>query len=282
MMKQRTIMQKSLVLLTLLFISYYSNAQFYYNDVFNLKVSNKIYSNLIKNNIREISAVSTERDGTPTKGFAYLKSIKDNGNTVTTHTELETGGVTDDVDTYMNGLLTKSEDSADNVLTTVEYTYDADGKLLTVQTQTDDTAMSTHSTELHKWFYTGNEPDSMIRIKDKTDSTVVRLKKDDHNNVAEELWIKKRRVIEHYFYYYNSNNQLTDIVRFNNKAQQMLPDFLFEYDANGMLSQLTQIPQGSSDYVIWQYIYDERGLKTKDVLFDKRQQLLGTVTYTYR
>jgi len=282
MMKQRTIMQKSLVLLTLLFISYYSNAQFYYNDVFNLKVSNKIYSNLIKNNIREISAVSTERDGTPTKGFAYLKSIKDNGNTATTHTELETGGVTDDVDTYVNGLLTRSEDSADNVLTTVEYTYDADGKLLTVQTQTDDTAMSTHSTELHKWFYTGNEPDSMIRIKDKTDSTVVRLKKDDHNNVAEELWIKKRRVIEHYFYYYNSNNQLTDIVRFNNKAQQMLPDFLFEYDANAMLSQLTQIPQGSSDYVIWQYIYDERGLKTKDVLFDKRQQLLGTVTYTYR
>jgi len=281
-MKQRTIMQKSLVLLTLLFISYYSNAQFYYNDVFNLKVSNKIYSNLIKNNIREISAVSTERDGTPTKGFAYLKSIKDNGNRATTHTELETGGVTDDVDTYVNGLLTRSEDSADNVLTTVEYTYDADGKLLTVQTQTDDTAMSTHSTELHKWFYTGNEPDSMIRIKDKTDSTVVRLKKDDHNNVAEELWIKKRRVIEHYFYYYNSNNQLTDIVRFNNKAQQMLPDFLFEYDANAMLSQLTQIPQGSSDYVIWQYIYDERGLKTKDVLFDKRQQLLGTVTYTYR
>jgi len=122
----------------------------------------------------------------------------------------------------------------------------------------------------------------MIRIKDKTDSTVVRLKKDDHNNVAEELWIKKRRVIEHYFYYYNSNNQLTDIVRFNNKAQQMLPDFLFEYDANAMLSQLTQIPQGSSDYVIWQYIYDERGLKTKDVLFDKHQQLLGTVTYTYQ
>ena len=281
-MKQRTIMQKSLVLLTLLFISYYSNAQFYYNDVFNLKVSNKIYSNLIKNNIREISAVSTERDGTPTKGFAYLKSIKDNGNTATTHTELETGGVTDDVDTYVNGLLTRSEDSADNVLTTVEYTYDADGKLLTVQTQTDDTAMSTHSTELHKWFYTGNEPDSMIRIKDKRDSTVIRIKKDANNNVAEELWIKKRRVIEHYFYYYNSNNQLTDIVRFNNKAQQMLPDFLFEYDANAMLSQLTQIPQGSSDYVIWQYIYDERGLKTKDVLFDKRQQLLGTVTYTYR
>jgi hypothetical protein len=45
---------------------------------------------------------------------------------------------------------------------------------------------------------------------------------------------------------------------------------------------MTQVPQGSSDYVIWQYVYDERGLKIKDVLFDKRQELLGTVTYTYQ
>jgi hypothetical protein len=62
----------------------------------------------------------------------------------------------------------------------------------------------------------------------------------------------------------------------------MLPDFLFEYNTNGILSQLTQVPEGSSDYVIWQYVYGERGLKTKDVLFNKHQELMGTVTYTYR
>ena len=62
----------------------------------------------------------------------------------------------------------------------------------------------------------------------------------------------------------------------------MLPDFLFEYNDEGVVSQLTQIPQGSSDYIIWQYVYDGRGLKEKDVLFDKRKELLGTITYTYR
>jgi len=62
----------------------------------------------------------------------------------------------------------------------------------------------------------------------------------------------------------------------------MLPDFLFAYNNNGTLSQLTQVPQGSSDYITWQYVYDERGLKIKDALFDKHQQLLGTVTYTYQ
>ena len=122
----------------------------------------------------------------------------------------------------------------------------------------------------------------MIRIKDNADSTIVHFKKDEHQNITEELWLKKGRMIEHYYYYYNDKNQLTDIVRYNIEAQQMLPDFLFEYDENGMLSSLTQVPQGSSDYVVWKYIYDERGLKSKDVLFDKHQELLGTVTYTYR
>ena len=164
----------------------------------------------------------------------------------------------------------------------MEYTYDNEGKILQVQTQTDDTTMSVYSTELHKWFYNGNTPDSMIRIKDKADSTIIRFKKDENQNIAEELWMKKGRLIEHYYYYYNDKPQLTDIVRFNGKAQQMLPDFLFEYNDNGLVSTLTQIPPGSSDYVIWQYVYDGRGLKMKDVLFNKHKELLGTVNYTYR
>jgi hypothetical protein len=275
-------MQKSLLLLTLLFVFYYAKAQFYYNDVVGLKISNNNYSALIKNNVNEIAATSAESDGTPTQGFAYSKIIKDNGNTAVTHTELETGGASDDFDTYANGMLVRSEYSADNVLTTVDYNYDKDGKVLLVKTQTDDTAMGTHSTELHQWFYTGKDPDSMIRIKDKTDSTVIYFKKDEQNNISEEIWMKQRRVTEHYFYYYNDKNQLTDIVRFNTKAQQMLPDFLFDYDDNGRLVKFTSIPQGSSEYVIWKYVYDERGLKTQDVLSDKHQELLGTVSYTYK
>ncbi len=282
MMNQNSIMQKSVALLTLLFVFCYGNAQFYYNDVVALKASNKMYANLVKNNIREVAASSTQSDGTETNGFVYLKTLKNNGSVVITHTQLETGGVSDDIDTYTNGLLSKSMDSADKVSTAVEYAYDSDGKILTVKTQTDDTTMGTHSTELHQWFYTGTSPDSMLRIKDNRDTIFVHFKKDEYQNIAEELWIKKGRLIEHYYYYYNDKNQLTDIVRFNTKAQQMLPDFLFEYNEAGVVSQLTQIPQGSSDYVIWRYVYDERGLKNKDVLFDKQKELLGTITYTYR
>ncbi|MEP6465533.1 MAG: hypothetical protein ABJB05_04475 [Parafilimonas sp.] len=232
--------------------------------------------------MHQVTATSTAADNTPTTGFVYSKKIKNNGALVITHTELETGGTSDDYDTYLNDVLVQSSDSADNVLTTIQYTYDDNGNTLQVQTETEDTAMDTHSTELHKWFYTGNIPDSMLRIKDKNDTTIIHFKKDENQNVTEELWMKKGRQIEHYFYYYNDKNQLTDIVRYNIQAQKLLPDYVFEYNDNGIISSLTQVPQGSSDYVVWQYIYDERGLKTKDVLFDKHQQLLGTVTYTYR
>ncbi|HEX5153250.1 MAG TPA: hypothetical protein VFW07_17490 [Parafilimonas sp.] len=275
-------MYKSVAVLTFLFIFCIAKAQYYYNDIVDFKASNNIYLNLKKNNIREVSATSLESDHTPTQGFVFSKIIKNNGALVVTHTEMEAGGVSDDYDTYANGLLVRSSDSADKVLTTVEYVYDNDGKILQVQTQTDDTTMNVHSTELHKWFYNANTPDSMMRIKDKADTTIIRFKKDENQNIAEELWMKRGRVIEHYYYYYNDKGQLTDIVRFNNKAQQMLPDFLFEYNDNGQVSTLTQIPQGSSDYVIWQYVYDERGLKIKDVLFNKQKELLGTVSYTYR
>lgn len=282
MMNQSIIMKKSVLLLTFILVFHFANAQFYYNDVVDLKASNKTYANLVKNNVQEITATSMESDNTPAAGFAYSKILKDNGAVAITHTVLETGGVSDDYDNYTNGLISKSQDVADSVSTIVEYTYDNEGKILTVKTQTDDTTMDTHSTELHQWFYTGSVPDSMLRIKNGGDTTVIQFKKDGNQNIAEELWLKRGRLIEHYFYYYNDKNLLTDIVRFNTKAQQMLPDYMFEYNEDATISQLTQIPQGSSDYVIWQYIYDERGLKTKDVLFDKHKQLLGTINYTYR
>jgi hypothetical protein len=282
MMNQRITMQKGIMLLTFSLSFYISRAQFFYNDVVALKASNNMYVILKKNNVHEVSATSVESDNTPTKGFVYSKIIANNASLIITHTELETGGISNEYDNYSDDHLVKSADSADNVLTTVEYTYDNDGKVLLVQTQSDDTAYNTHSTELHKWFYTGNIPDSMIRIKDKTDSTIIHFKKDENHNIAEEIWIKKGKVIEHYYYYYNEKAQLTDIVRFNDKVQQMLPDFLFEYNDDGIVATLTQIPQGSSDYVVWQYIYDTNGLKTRDVLFDKHQQILGSVFYTYK
>jgi hypothetical protein len=274
---------KALLATVLLFFVFQTTwCQYYYNDIISLKQSNEIYAAFKRNNITLVTATSVESDNTPTTGFSYKRQITNNGSLVTTDISLEATGPTETQEYYTNNLLSKSVDSSANVSTTVNYKYNQDGNIDWIETQTDDTSRNMHSVEVHKWFYTNNIPDSMLRIKDNADTTFVHFKKDDKQNIIEEVWLKKNRIIEHYFYYYNNSSQLTDIVRFNTRAQRMLPDFLFAYNDNGTLSQLTQIPQGSSDYITWQYVYDERGLKIKDALFDKHQQLLGTVTYTYQ
>lgn len=275
-------MKKSVLLLTLLFACCFAEAQYYYNDIVSVKASNNTYKKYKENNILSVVAKSEESDGSPTTGFVYWKKITDGASRIFTHTELEAAGTSDDIEKYSNDRLVSSQDSSDNVLTLTEYHYDNAGNIELIKTQTEDTAMGTQTVELHQWYYTGNVPDSMIRVKNNTDTTFVRFKKGQNNNISEELWVKKNRIIEHYYYYYNEKNQLTDIVRFNVKARKLLPDFMFDYNDNGTLSQLTQVPQGSSDYVIWKYVYDDRGLKINDVLFDKHQELLGTITYTYR
>ncbi|TAE19514.1 MAG: hypothetical protein EAY72_00235, partial [Bacteroidetes bacterium] len=78
-----------------------------------------------------------------------------------------------------------------------------------------------------------------------------------------------------------NSHLLTDIVRYNNKAKKLLPDFLYEYDATGQLVQTTQVLTGSNNYFIWKYSYQENGLKLKEECFDKQGLLVGYVTYSY-
>lgn len=260
-----------------------SYAQYYYNDIVSLKTSNQLYLNLVKNNIHEVTAQSLGSDNTPTANFYYDRHIENNGALIITNTTLEATGATISFEHYANDLLVQSVDSSANSTTNVNYKYNEQGgNIALIETQTVDTSASMQTEEKHQWFYTTNIPDSMLRIKDNADTTVVHFIKDDRKNIIEETWQKKNKTIEHYYYYYDDKNRLTDIVRFNLLAKQMLPDFIFEYNDNGSAAQMTEIPQGSSDYIIWAYIYDERGLKTTDILYDKHHQLLGTVNYSYQ
>ena len=122
----------------------------------------------------------------------------------------------------------------------------------------------------------------MLLIKNNSDTTTVEFVKDEHGDIAEERWRKKGNLVENYFYYYNDQHKLTDIVRYNERAQRLLPDYLFSYDSNGTLVKLTQIPQGSADYLIWQYVYGPNGLKQKELCFNKQKQPVGTIEYIYK
>ena len=84
------------------------------------------------------------------------------------------------------------------------------------------------------------------------------------------------------YYYYDDKNRLSDIVRYNLKCERLLPDIMFEYDdQNRVIQKITTTSNIALGYLIWRYIFDEKGLKTKEALFNKNKQITGKIEYTY-
>jgi hypothetical protein len=77
-------------------------------------------------------------------------------------------------------------------------------------------------------------------------------------------------------------------VRYNKKVKKLLPDFILTYDEAGRVIQKVSSTPGDNlgkvvwvGYIIWRFIYNENGLKTKEALFDEGQQLSGKIEYKY-
>ena len=272
-----------LYLITLFCLSgVYCNCQYYYNDIVLPRQALKQYTALKNNHITQVTATSYESNGNTTDNFKLEQQVTANASSITSYYTFPSSGNTVTTNFYINNKPSSTIDSSGNVATTTNYTYDASGNILFILIRTEDTFMGSHSEELHEWKYKDGKPFSMLKLKDHKDSTLVEFSYDEQGNVAQENWRRKGQLAESYFYYYNTDKQLTDIVRFNNKARKMLPDFLLEYNKIDQLTQMIQIPVGSSDYLVWKYVYAASGLKEREVCFDKKNQLVGRIEYHYR
>ena len=61
-----------------------------------------------------------------------------------------------------------------------------------------------------------------------------------------------------------------------------LPDFLFEYDdSDRVIQKITTTSGKKIGYFIWRYVFNEKGLKTKEALFNKDKELQARIDYTY-
>jgi hypothetical protein len=122
----------------------------------------------------------------------------------------------------------------------------------------------------------------MLKIKNGTDTTIVNFKLDEKGNVAEERSVHAGREQPTIYYYYDDKNRLTDVVRYNNRAKRLLPDYMFEYDADGRISMMLVTTEGGADYQKWYYRYNDKGLKQKDECYAKNKMLIGKVEYEYQ
>lgn len=274
-------MKKVLVVMVLLIVSRQAGAQYYYLDVIGTQQTNDQYKKIIQHNLSSISATSFEQNSEPIPDFVLEQTISNNQ--IITRSSSINSKESFFKSYYDNQQLLKTIDSNSSAINTVIYKYNSQGKLLSSTSSNKDFDGTFDQSEVHLWKHdNAGRLVNMLKIKNSADTMLIEFKHDEAGNLIEENWKKNNRIIETYYYYYNSKNQLTDIVRFNRKAKQMLPDIMFEYDAAGLVSQMIQTQGTSANYLIWRYVYNNKGLKEKEFAFNKKKELLGKIEYAYR
>lgn len=259
-----------------------AHGQYYFNDIVSTQTSNDLYKQLRAAKVKKITGTSYDPDGSVSDGFLLEQELSMDGKRITVNTAISGGKPGNTNYTYELSRLRRSRSFSNGIENKTEYTYNDKGKIQQVSLITTDTAMKYSSTETHEWVYDNTgEPESMLRIKNRTDSTLVQLVKDEKGKVAEEHWKKKGRDLEVYYYYYDDAGRLSDIVRYNSRLKKLLPDFQYEYNPAGRVTRMTQISLGSANYYVWQYTYNDRGLKTAEEGLDKEKKMIGKVTYAY-
>ena len=271
-------------LLTLLsFFAVSANyCQFYFNDIISTQQGNEQYQLLRSLKVKKITATSFEADNNISQGFSLEQEISMDGKKIVLSTATSIGKTSVTNRTYELGRLKKSQFNNNGIDNKTDYFYSDNKALQSILLTIIDTALKSTLLESHEWKYNEKgQPISMLQIKNKKDSIMVKISTDEKGLGLEENWYKKNKVVETYYYYYDTKNQLTDIVRYYTKLKKLLPDFQYEYNEEGRVSQLLQISMSSSNYVIWKYGYNERGLKIKEIAYDKEKKMIGRIEYLY-
>ncbi len=266
----------------IVFFSTTSFGQYYYNDVVANTLSNQQFKLLKQARVKKIQAISYDANGDITKGFTIEQELSADFRRSIINTILTNNTNSVLTITYENNRVKKTVDINHKVETSTTFIYNDNGLVVTIASSTSDTAVKAISNEVHIWSYNAtNQPTLLQKIKNKTDTTIVAFVYDEKGNIGEERWKRKGRILETYYYYYNDKKLVTDIVRFNSKAKQLLPDFLYEYDEKNRINSMTQITNGGSNYFIWNYTYNDKGLKQTETCYNKQKQLIGKIEYQY-
>ena len=259
------------------------HAQYYYNDIVGTQETNRQMKTYITNKVKMVSAKGVDPNGQQTSDFSELQEIKDNGTSlkITTRNNLNNTIFYNHFDTQ--GRLVSITDSSSNIQSITTYEYDASGKIILVKNSIKDTANDFNQLEIHKWIYNADgKPEKMWRTINDTDSLEIRFSPDENGNTGDEKTYKHGVETATVYYYYDDKKRLTDIVRYNNRAKKLLPDIMFEYDdSDRIIQKITTTSSLSLGYLIWRYLFDEKGLKTKEALFNNDKELTGKIEYHY-
>lgn len=260
-----------------------STAQYYYKDIVSNKELLSDMSQYREQKIRSVKVKSFEEDGSPSEGFFCEKKISRDSRTVETMNRSYVSAPSM-LTSYFDkkGLLEKTTDSSDITSRSSSYRYNDGGQLISVLSsiRSSDDDFTNEIREEHIYQY--NEKGilkQMIKVKNNTDSTLFEFSTDEKSNITIE---KDTKSGAKYYYYYDTKNRLTDVAHSNDFQHRITPDYSFEYNGLGLMTQMTNTEEGAqSYYFIWKYFYDN-GLRIREKCYNKEKRLMGTIEYEYK
>jgi hypothetical protein len=259
-----------------------ASAQYFYKDLIGTRETTDMMKIYLANKVSRVQVNSYDAQDTKSDDIFVEQFFSAQNMTLKTVTRTDSSDESVLL-SYINGegQVIKTLDSSEEIKSITTYTYNTAGLPESVVSITTDTSNTISEKEEHLWSYKDGKPVRMLRIKNGVDTMYVNFKLDDNGNVAEENATRKGLKNEPVYYYYDSKGRLTDIVRYNNKAKRLLPEYMFEYSPSNQLIQRITVPANGSKYLIWRYLYDNRGLKIKEAIYDRYKQLNGKVEYLY-
>jgi len=277
-------MHKLVIFFGILFtFSFQSDAQYFYKDIWSNKQVIKEFALLKSNNLKKVKIKSFEDNGEPSDGFFCEKQINKNYTQSQMISKSNITGQSLLVSDYnTSGYPVKTTDDTPNTNSITEYKYDSKGNITEITTVTKGDDDSDKITETHEFSYDEKGvPLKMIRKKNGVLVSTIHFVSDANGNVIEEDVEGNNQVDKKYYYYYDDKNRLTDIVHYNERAARLLPNYIYEYNSSNQPTQMISTSEGSSNYFIWRYSYNDKNLRETEKCFSKEKRLLGSIQYEY-
>jgi YD repeat-containing protein len=279
---------KNILLLIAIMIGMYAHSQYYYNDIVGTRETNRQMQTYLAQKVRTVAAIGIDQRGVKATDFSEYQELKENGRALkaTTIANLNKTVIYSRFDEQGRVISMTDSSTALNSITT--YSYDAAGRISRVQNTVRDSANDFNQVETHDWIYSADgKPKKMWRLISNsqllvTDSLEIRFVTDEDGNPGEERTFRNGHETGYVYYYFDDKNRLSDIVRFNTKLKKLLPDLMFEYDdQDRVIQKIMAVSNVLMGHFTWRYIYNDKGLKTKEALFDKDKMLTGRIDYSY-
>lgn len=267
----------------LFFIAFCSiaNAQYYYKDIISTKQITADLNAYKENKIRKITIKSFEDNGEESEGFFCEKKLSKKYKTSNLFTRSNFSYASLFTATYDDaGKILTTYDSSELSVTEIRYTYNSNNQITNILSsiQSINEDFNNGITEEHIYNYENNLLTSMQKIKNKKDTLTILFSADENGNITLE---KDTKNATKYYYYYDAKNRLTDVVPETEYTKELKPDYIFEYNNAGLITQMTAVEEGSSHYFIWKYSYDN-GLRTKERCYSDERRLVGSIEYSYK